>query len=88
MEILITKSDWGMDAIPGTLARMEAVKAAGFDGFGAQVEAGRDSINHVVLAKAHREERIKRPVQANGKSRPKNARPVASSPKRRQLVPA
>ncbi|MBU03331.1 MAG: hypothetical protein CME55_08565 [Halieaceae bacterium] len=33
MEILITKSDWGMDAIPGTPARMEAVKAAGFDGF-------------------------------------------------------
>jgi len=64
------------------------LEAAGFDGFGAQVEAGRDSINHVVLTKAHREERIKRPVQANGKSRPKNARPVASSPKHRQLVPA
>ncbi|MDP7051688.1 MAG: deoxynucleoside kinase [Verrucomicrobiota bacterium] len=64
------------------------LEAAGFDGFGAQVEAGRDSINHVVLAKAHREERIKRSVQANGKSRPKNARPVASSPKHRQLVPA
>jgi len=64
------------------------LEAAGFDGFGAQVEAGRDSINHVVLAKAHREERIKRTVQANGNSRPKNARPVASSPKHRQLVPA
>ena len=33
MELIITKSDWGMDDIPTTPARMEAIKNAGFDGF-------------------------------------------------------
>ena len=33
MKIIITKSDWGMDDIPTTPERMEAVKDAGFDGF-------------------------------------------------------
>ena len=33
MKIIITKSDWGMDHMGSTADRMEAVAAAGFDGF-------------------------------------------------------
>ena len=33
MDIIITKSDWGMDHMGSTADRMEAVAAAGFDGF-------------------------------------------------------